>query len=73
MAANIDDYLRVLPSLYPDHIAAIDSMRPSASRQAAGEVVVWTTAEGFFWFPRTLLGFERLMLAYHDQPELLHQ
>jgi len=35
--------------------------------------VVWATLEGFFWFPRTLLGFERLMLAYHDQPELLHR
>jgi uroporphyrinogen-III decarboxylase len=73
MVGNMDDYLRVLPSLYPDHGAAIDSMRPWASRQAAGEVVVWITLEGFFWFPRTLLGFERLMLAYHDQPELLHR
>ncbi len=70
--ANMDDYLRILPRLYPDHAAAIASMRPWAARQAAGEAVVWATLEGFFWFPRTLLGFERLMLAYHDQPELVH-
>jgi hypothetical protein len=70
---NMDDYLRILPSLYPDHSAAIASMRPWAGRQAAGEAVVWITLEGFFWFPRTLLGFETLMLAYHDQPELLHR
>lgn len=71
--ADMDDYLRVLPGLYPDHGVAIESMRPWAARQARGEAVVWTTLEGFFWFPRTLLSFERLMLAYYDQPELLHR
>ena len=71
--SNMDDYLRILPRLYPDHSAAIDSMRPWACRQAKGEAVVWATLEGFFWFPRTLLGFEKLMLAYHDQPALLHR
>jgi hypothetical protein len=71
--SNMDDYRRILPSLYPDHRAAIQAMQPWARRQAAGEVVVWITLEGFFWFPRTLLGFEKLMLAYYDQPELLHR
>ena len=71
--SNLDDYLRILPALYPDHTAAIGSMRPWAARQSAGNAVVWATLEGFFWFPRTLLGFEKLMLAYHDQPELLHR
>jgi hypothetical protein len=71
--ANMDDYLRIRSRLYPDHSGAIESMRPWAERQSNGEAVVWTTLEGFFWFPRTLLGFERLMLAYYDQPELIHQ
>jgi len=71
--SNMDDYLRVRSSLYPDHSSAIAAMRPWARRQAEGEVVVWTTLEGFFWFPRTLLGFEKLMLAYYDQPELIHR
>lgn len=71
--SNMDDYLRIRPSLYPDHGAAIAAMQPWAARQAAGEAVVWTTLEGFFWFPRTLLGFEKLMFAYHDQPELIHR
>ena len=43
-----------------------------AERQRRGEAVVWCTLEGFFWFPRTLMGFEKLMLAFDDQPELLH-
>ena len=44
-----------------------------AKRQAAGEVVVWITLEGYFWFPRTLMGFTKISLAFYDQPELLHQ
>ena len=34
--------------------------------------MVWATIEGFFWIPRTLMGFEKMMHAYEDEPELLH-
>ena len=71
--ANMDDYLRLRPTLYPDHGAAIEQMRPWARRQAAGEAVVWCTLEGFFWFPRTLMDIEKLSYAYYDQPDLLHR
>jgi len=71
--AGIDDYLRILPGLYPDHSSSIEAMAPWAGRQRESEVVIWITLEGFFWFPRTLMGFERLMLAYYDQPELIHR
>jgi len=73
IVANMDDYLRVRPQLYPEHDAAIESMRQWAARQARGEVVVWVTFEGFFWFPRTLMGIERQMYAFYDQPELIQQ
>lgn len=73
MVTNMDAYRLVRPTLYPDHTAAIQAMRPWSCRQAAGDAVVWITLEGFFWFPRTLLSFERLMLAYYDEPELVHQ
>ncbi len=71
--ASMKDYLRLRPGLYPGHIEAISAMQPWAALQASGAAVVWATLEGFFWFPRTLLGFDRLMLGYHDQPELIHQ
>ena len=29
--------------------------------------------EGYFWFPRTLMGFTKISLAFYDQPELIHQ
>ena len=34
---------------------------------------MWITLEGFFWFPRTLMGFTKISLAFYDQPELLHR
>jgi uroporphyrinogen-III decarboxylase len=73
IVSNMDDYLKVRPRLFPDHGPAIESMRPWASRQARGEAVVWITLEGYFWFPRTLMGFTKISLAFYDQPELLHR
>jgi hypothetical protein len=71
--SNTDDYLRIRPRLFPDHRTAIAEMGCWAERQREGNAVVWTTLEGFFWFPRTLMGFEKLMLGYYDQPELIHR
>jgi hypothetical protein len=73
IVANMDDYLAVRPRLYPEHDAAIESMRPWAERQRRGDVVVWITFEGWFWFPRTLMNIERQMYAFYDQPELIHR
>ena len=73
IVSNMDDYPRIRPQLFPDHDSAIRGMSPWAARQERGEAVVWSTLEGFFWFPRTLVGFEKMMYAYADEPELLHQ
>ncbi len=73
VVSNMDDYLRIRPQLFPDHGASIASMTAWAERQRRGDAVVWATVEGFFWFPRTLMGFEKLMFAFADQPELLHR
>ena len=73
IVSDMDDYLRIRPQLFPDHSAAIESMRAWADRQARGEAVVWITLEGYFWFPRTLMGFTKISLAFYDQPELLHR
>jgi len=71
--SGMDDYDRFLPHLFPDHSAAIETMKPWAERQAEGDAVVWITLEGFFWFPRTLMGFVKLMYAFIEQPELIHR
>ncbi|MDO8685805.1 MAG: uroporphyrinogen decarboxylase family protein, partial [Clostridiales bacterium] len=38
-----------------------------------GEVVIWISLEGFFWFPRTLLGIENHLYAFYDHGDLLHK
>jgi len=70
---TLDDYTGILPSLYPDHTSDFQAMRPWAERQARGEVVVWATLEGFYWFPRTLMGIEGHIYGFYDQPELIHR
>lgn len=69
---KMEDYLALKPYIFPDHTRAIDIMYGWANRQKEGDVVVWTTLEGFFWFPRSLMDIERLSYAYYDQPELIH-
>lgn len=71
--ADMEDYAALLPRLFPDHEKAIEQMRPWSERQARGDAVVWITLEGFFWFPRTLLGFERQMCAFCENPGLIHR
>ncbi|MGW8258333.1 MAG: uroporphyrinogen decarboxylase family protein, partial [Thermoguttaceae bacterium] len=73
VVSNMDDYLKYRPKCFPDHGSAIDSMAPWIKQQERGEAVVWITLEGFFWFPRTLMGFTKISLAFYDQPELLHK
>ncbi|MFH1007054.1 MAG: uroporphyrinogen decarboxylase family protein [Candidatus Latescibacterota bacterium] len=70
--SNMDDYIKHRGNLFPDHSEAIEGMKPWIARQKKGEALVWISLEGFFWFPRTLMGFTKLMLAFYDQPELLH-
>ena len=72
VVASMDDYRRVRPGLFPAHATAIRGMAAWAEQQRLGDAVVWCTVEGFFWFPRTLMGFTDLMFAFGDQPELLH-
>ncbi len=72
VVSNMDDYLRHKQYLYPDHSRAIEGMAPWLARQQRGEAVIWITLEGFFWFPRTMMGFTKLMTSFYDQPELLH-
>ncbi len=72
VVSNADDYRRIRPQLFPCHDRAIASMAPWAGAQRRGDAVVWCTLEGFFWFPRTLMGFGPMMLAFYDEPALIH-
>lgn len=70
---DMDEYERIRQHLYP--IPAIDPVgwRRWRAEQEHGEAVLWFTLNGFFWYPRTLLGIEGHLYAFYDQPELMHR
>ncbi len=70
---NHDEYLAIKQYLYPDPAFNADLVRAWADGQAKGDLVVWITLEGYFWYPRTLLGIEPHMYAFYDQPDLMKE
>ncbi len=70
---NDADYDRILPFLYPPQPVNAEKWRQWAEEQRRGEVVLWFSVDGFFWFPRRLLGIERHLYAFYDQRELMHR
>jgi len=66
-------YEALLPHLYPPVEPALPGLARWAEAQRRGEGLVWITLEGFFWFPRRLLGIERHFYAFFDQPDLIHR
>ncbi len=67
------DYRDLRPFLYPDDMFDPRVAGAWGEQQGAGDLVVWITLEGFFWFPRTLMGIERHLYSFYDEPELLHE
>ena len=66
------DYDALLPFLYPEHIQYDrEAWAKCAAEQAAGDVVLWITISGFFWWPRVLLGIEPHLYAFYDKPNLM--
>jgi len=68
-------YEQIRPHLFPE-----DSVKNLAAQAAdlkarheRGEFIVRLSLEGFFWFPRGLLGIENHMFAFFDRPELVHR
>ncbi|MFH1568326.1 MAG: uroporphyrinogen decarboxylase family protein [Gemmatimonadota bacterium] len=70
---DLAEYERLLPHLYP--LPVVDGARWRQWRrlQESGEVVLWITLEGYFWFARGLLGIEPHLYAFYDQPDLIHR
>ena len=64
------DYEAVLPTLYPEDAPSGETLLRMQREQSEG-AATWITLEGFFWFPRRLLGVEAHMYAFYDLPELM--
>jgi hypothetical protein len=69
---TIDDYLQLKEHLFPQECLDPAAFARWLPRHRMGDTAIWFWIEGFFWFPRTLLGIERHLCAFYDQPELMH-
>ena len=67
------DYDGIRKHLYPPEPVNLKQWAQWAEEQRRGDVVLWFTVDGFFWFPRKLLGIERHLYAFYDQPALMHR
>jgi len=74
---SMDDYEKVREHLFPwplpDAETVWETWRGFRRQQERGDVALWFSLEGPFWFPRGLLGIERHLFAFYDQPELMHR
>ncbi len=73
--SDMESYLRVKDMLY--HMDAIEARRDQLEKlkplHDKGDVAIWITLEGFFWFPRTLFGIEDHLYAFYDEGKTMHQ
>lgn len=67
------DYEKLKPYLFRKDVFDRDRVRGWADAHDRGELVVWFTIEGFFWFPRTMFGIERHLYAFYDHADLMHR
>ncbi len=52
---------------------ALQHARRLKASHERGEFSIRVWLDGYFWFPRGLMGIEQHMLAFYDQPELMHR
>lgn len=72
LVRNLEDYTRLKAHLYPDPAFDKARLEALALRQKAGSTVISIALDGFFWFPRILLGIEPHLYAFYDNPGLMH-
>ena len=58
------------PAVIEDAVKYALSLKTAHDR---GEIVLRVWIDGFFWFPRNMLGIENHLMAFYDQPELMHE
>jgi hypothetical protein len=67
------EYDSMKAHLFPERLHDETGLRDLARRQKTGECAVWMVMTGFFFYPRYLLGIERHLLAFYDQPDLMRR
>ena len=71
-----DDYEQLKEKLFrvddPRSVNTAD-LDQWAQWKKEGDAAIWFTLDGFFWYPRTLLGVQEHLYAFYDEPEMMHQ
>jgi hypothetical protein len=67
---GMKEYLALRPELFPEPRITADFLDCMRKLHDGGDGVAWFTLEGYFWFPRTLLGIEEHLYAFYDEPAL---
>jgi hypothetical protein len=73
LVSDFDNYERIKEHLFPVKTFDEKLIETWVIQQKKNEMVIWITLEGFYWFPRTLLGMEEHIYAFYDKPELMHK
>ena len=70
-----EDYQKLLPHIYPKN--PVDKLRDfiMARKEESdrGDFMFLLNLNGFFWWPRTVLGIENHLVSFYEQPELYHK
>ncbi len=73
-----EDYDAFKQYLYPDendenYRRKYQMLAHLKEKHDQGDAVLWYSYDGFFWFPRVLLGIENHLYSFYDEPELYHK
>lgn len=68
------DYSNIRKYLLPQDAVSrlIPQFEALRSQHEKGELLIWYTLDGFFWWPRVLFGIENHFYSFYDYPELYH-
>ncbi|MCL2362746.1 MAG: hypothetical protein FWC73_13150 [Defluviitaleaceae bacterium] len=72
---TVECYEKIRPHILPKDVVkwAKNDMDIWKIKQQEEGALVWLTLDGFFWFPRKLMGIESHLYAFYDAPELMHR
>lgn len=72
---NEAGYEAILPHLYPENgiDGILNELKNLKPMHDAGDVFIWFSMDGAFWYPRTLLGIENHFYSFYDYPDLYHR
>ena len=72
---NHNGYEKLKPHIFPDGGMGPykDAIMFWENRQRMDGIPIWLTLEGFFWFPRKIMGIESHLYNFYDEPDLMHR